>query len=177
MTLLNEGEIEKLKETHPLKGISRFGFLTIGIFIIFIGFILLFIQFDFGISIDDVNISIVIFINLMKFIKQFFVFKISLIFILSNLLNNMSEQTAILVYIKNMLADLIYINGIIATELIKVTENTATIRRGEEFLKKTTCIAEHDQLNQKVIDILIKYQKRPGDLAGLDDHVLKNHNK
>ena len=33
-----------------------------------------------------------------------------------------------------MLADLIYINGIIATELINVTENTATIRRGEEFL-------------------------------------------
>ncbi|MHA2005949.1 MAG: hypothetical protein ACXABO_00440 [Promethearchaeota archaeon] len=89
----------------------------------------------------------------------------------------MSEQTAILVYIKNMLADLIYLNGIIATELIKVTENTATIRHGEEFLKKTTCLAEHDQLNNKVIEILMKYQKTPRDLAGLDDHILKNHNK
>ncbi len=89
----------------------------------------------------------------------------------------MSEQTAILVYIKNMLADLIYLNGIIATELIKVTENTATIRHGEEFLNKTTCLAEHDQLNQKIIEILMKYLKTPKDLAGLDAHVLKNHNK
>jgi hypothetical protein len=88
----------------------------------------------------------------------------------------MSEQIAILLYIKNMLADLIYINGIIATELIKVTENTATILSGEEILKTTTCLEEHNKLNQKVIEILKKYQKSPEDLAGLDNHVLK-HNK
>ncbi len=87
----------------------------------------------------------------------------------------MSEQIAILLYIKNMLADLIYINGIVATELIKVTENTATIRRGEEFLSKTTCLAEHNQLNTKIIEILKKYQKSPDDLAGLASHVLKNN--
>ena len=87
----------------------------------------------------------------------------------------MSEQIAILLYIKNMLADLIYINGIVATELIKVTENTATIRRGEEFLSKTTCLAEHNQLNIKIIDILKKYQKAPDDLAGLASHVLKHN--
>ena len=69
----------------------------------------------------------------------------------------MSEQTAILVYIKNMLADLIYINGIIATELIKVTENTATIRRGNEFLDTTACPAEHFELNKKIIEILKTY--------------------
>lgn len=74
-----------------------------------------------------------------------------------------------------MLADLIYINGIIATELIKVTENTATIRHGEEFLNKTSCPAEHSQLNKKIIEILKRYQKVPEDLAGLDTHVLKNH--
>ena len=89
----------------------------------------------------------------------------------------MSEQIAILLYIKNMLSDLIYINGIIATELIKVTENTATIRRGEEFLNKTTCPAEHDQLNKKIIEILKKYQKTTDDLAGLDSHVLKHNNE
>ncbi|MFX1374547.1 MAG: hypothetical protein ACFFA0_01935 [Promethearchaeota archaeon] len=87
----------------------------------------------------------------------------------------MSEQIAILLYIKNMLADLIYINGIIATELIKVTENTATIRHGEEFLNKTTCPSEHSQLNKKIIEIVKKYQKTPDDLAGLDSHVLKHN--
>jgi hypothetical protein len=88
----------------------------------------------------------------------------------------MSEQIAILLYIKNMLADLIYLNGVIATELIKVTENSATIRYGEEFLDKTSCLSEHNQLNQKIIEIVKKYQKSPEDLAGLDSHVLK-HNK
>ncbi len=89
----------------------------------------------------------------------------------------MSEQIAILLYIKNMLSDLIYINGIIATELIKVTENTATIRHGEEFLNKTTCLAEHNQLNKKIIEILRRYQKTTEDLAGLDSHVLKHNNE
>lgn len=84
----------------------------------------------------------------------------------------MSES--ILLYIKNMLADLIYLNGVIATELIKVTENTATIRHGEEFLNKTTCLAEHNQINKRVIEIIRKYQDTR-ELAGLDSHVL-NHN-
>ena len=86
----------------------------------------------------------------------------------------MSEQIKILLYIKNMLADLIYINGIVATELIKVTENTVTIRHGEEFLDKTSCLAEHNQLNQKIIEIVKKYQRTTEDLAGLESHVLKH---
>ena len=80
---------------------------------------------------------------------------------------------SILLYIKNMLADLIYLNGVIATELIKVTENTATIRHGEEFLNKTTCLAEHNQINKRVIEILKKYQET-SELDGIDSHVL-NH--
>ena len=86
----------------------------------------------------------------------------------------MSEQTSILLYIKNMLADLIYLNGIIATELIKVTENTVTIRKGEEFLDKTSCLAEHQELNLKIIEILKKYQRKPDDIDGLEKHVLKH---
>lgn len=86
----------------------------------------------------------------------------------------MSEQTKILLYIKNMLADLMYLNGVIATELIKVTENTATLRHGEEFLDKTSCLAEHNQLNQKIIEIVKKYQRTTEDLAGLESHVLKH---
>ncbi|MFX0083746.1 MAG: hypothetical protein ACFE94_18500 [Candidatus Hodarchaeota archaeon] len=89
----------------------------------------------------------------------------------------MSEQIAILLYIKNMLADLIYINGIIATELIKVTENTATIRHGEEFLNKTTCPAEHNRLNKRIVEILKRYQKPTEDLAGLDSHVLTRNDE
>ncbi|KKM64028.1 hypothetical protein LCGC14_1505470 [marine sediment metagenome] len=86
----------------------------------------------------------------------------------------MSEHISILLYIKNMLADLIYINGIIATELINVTENTATIRRGEEFLNKTSCPTEHHELNKKVIEILKKYQRKPEDTSVLANHVLKH---
>lgn len=86
----------------------------------------------------------------------------------------MSEQTSILLYIKNMLSDLIYINGIIATELIKVTENTATIRRGEEFLNKTSCPAEHHELSKQIIEIVKKYQRKPTDIAALETHVLKH---
>ncbi len=86
----------------------------------------------------------------------------------------MSEQTSILLYIKNMLSDLIYINGIIATELIKITENTTTIRRGEDILEKSGCLAEHHELNKSIIEILRKYQRKPSDLEGLEKHVL-NH--
>jgi len=35
----------------------------------------------------------------------------------------MPDSTSVLLYIKQMLGDLIYINGIIATELINITEN------------------------------------------------------
>ncbi len=87
----------------------------------------------------------------------------------------MSEQIKILVYIKNMLADLIYINGIVATQLIKVTENTAIIRHGEEFLNKTSSSAENNHLNQKITEILKKYQRSPKNLAGLASHVLKQN--
>ncbi|MFX0132998.1 MAG: hypothetical protein ACFFDN_05060 [Candidatus Hodarchaeota archaeon] len=86
----------------------------------------------------------------------------------------MSEQVSILLYIKNMLADLIHINGIIATELINVTENTATIRRGEEFLNETSCIAEHHELKKQIINILKKYQRKSTDTKLLESHVLKH---
>ncbi|MFX1313684.1 MAG: hypothetical protein ACFFHD_13900 [Promethearchaeota archaeon] len=86
----------------------------------------------------------------------------------------MSEQTSILLYIKNMLADLIYLNGIIATELIKVTENTATIRHGEEFLDNTNYPSEHQEINKKIIEIIKKYQRNPKDIIGLENHVLKH---
>ncbi|MFX1573462.1 MAG: hypothetical protein ACFFB0_11985 [Promethearchaeota archaeon] len=86
----------------------------------------------------------------------------------------MSEQISILLYIKNMLADLIYLNGIIATELIKVTENTVSIRHGDDFLDKTSCLSEHNDLNLKIIEIVKKYQRTPEDISGFETHVLKH---
>jgi len=86
----------------------------------------------------------------------------------------MTKDQLLLEEISEKLSELLYINGIIATELIKITENTATIRRGEEFLDKTSCISEHYELNKNIINILKKYTKKPGNLTGLEKHVLKH---
>jgi hypothetical protein len=78
---------------------------------------------------------------------------------------------------KNMFSDLIYINSIIATELIKITENLAAIRHGEEFLGKSVCKSEHDDLNQEIVSILDKYNKTSSEVIRMErlkKHVL-NH--
>jgi len=60
MSFLTEEEINRLKETHPVKKVFRVVFLIAGVAIVLIGFLLFFIEFDFGIIIDDINISFVI---------------------------------------------------------------------------------------------------------------------
>lgn len=87
------------------------------------------------------------------------------------------KQFLLIEEISEKLSELLYISGIIATELINITENTATIRRGEEFLDKTSCPSEHNELNKKIINILKKYTKKLGDLAGLETHVLEHIEK
>lgn len=87
----------------------------------------------------------------------------------------MSDSLSLLIYLKNMLADLTYINGVIATELIKITENLAALRHGEEFLKNSECIPEHENLNKKIIEIIKKYKPRPEDFESLEKHVLKHN--
>lgn len=84
------------------------------------------------------------------------------------------EHIALLLYLKKMLADLIYVNGIIATELIKVTENTAVIRRGEEFLSESNCPSEHKELNEKIIKIVKKYKNDSEDTMCLEKHILSH---
>ena len=89
----------------------------------------------------------------------------------------MSEQIKLLLYIKNILVDLIYINSIIATELVRITENTAVLSQGENFLSQSPCVMEHDALNQRVIDIVRKYVNKPEDCDKkdcLEKHVLKH---
>jgi hypothetical protein len=89
----------------------------------------------------------------------------------------MSDQLKLVLYIKSMISDLIYLNGIIASELMKITENLAAIRHGEEFLVKSSCIPEHMKLNQEIINIISKYNKEELDIErrnDLEKHVLKH---
>ena len=88
-----------------------------------------------------------------------------------------ADQLKLLLYMKTMFSDLIYINSIIATELVKITENLAAIRHGEDFLEKSTCLTEHDELNQEIINILDKYNKTSDEvirIQRLKKHVLKH---
>jgi len=88
-----------------------------------------------------------------------------------------ADQLKLLLYMKTMFSDLIYINSIIATELVKITENLAAIRHGEDFLGKSTCLTEHDKLNQEIINILDKYNKTSEEairIERLKKHVLKH---
>ncbi len=88
-----------------------------------------------------------------------------------------ADQLKLLLYMKNMFSDLIYVNSIIATELVKITENLAAIRHGEDFLEKSTCLTEHNELNQEIINILDKYNKTSEEVVRLErlkKHILKH---
>ena len=84
------------------------------------------------------------------------------------------DQLSLLIYIKNMLADLIYLNGIIATEIVKITENSAGIRRGEDFMKNSKCIPEHYDLSKRVVEIVKKYKMNTEDYEFLKKHVIEH---
>jgi len=60
--------------------------------------------------------------------------------------------------IKEMLADLIWLDALIATELIQVTENTSAILRKSP--PPESCLAEHHALRSTALAIAEKY--RPG---------------
>ena len=89
----------------------------------------------------------------------------------------MSDQLKLMLYLKSMISDLIYINSIMATELIKINENLVAIRKGEEFLEKSSCIDEHLNISKQIIDIVRKYNKSESDLERKEDlekHVMKH---
>jgi hypothetical protein len=88
-----------------------------------------------------------------------------------------ADQLKLLLYMKNVFLDLIYINSIIATELVKITENLAALRHGEDFLKKSTCTTEHNELNQEILNILDKYNKSSDEVIRIErlkKHILKH---
>ena len=69
----------------------------------------------------------------------------------------------------NILKDLIYLQSIIATELIKITENTSRLSRGEV---PQSCLDEHANLEKKIIEICEKYCSDK--ISDLKQHVLKH---
>ncbi|MBY9015766.1 MAG: hypothetical protein KGD68_08760 [Candidatus Lokiarchaeota archaeon] len=88
-----------------------------------------------------------------------------------------ADQIKLVLYMKDMFSDLIYINSVIATELIKITENLSALRHGEDFLKKSTCLQEHNDLNKDIINILNKYGKLSDEIdrkIRLEKHVLRH---
>ncbi|MBD3256246.1 MAG: hypothetical protein GF383_14200 [Candidatus Lokiarchaeota archaeon] len=84
------------------------------------------------------------------------------------------DEIAILMYIKNLLSDLVYMNGVIATELTKITENLAALRHGEDFLERSPCIEEHNRLNSSILDVVKRHFKNEQFNATLEKHVLKH---
>ena len=66
---------------------------------------------------------------------------------------------------KEMLADLIWLNAVIATELIQITENSSAILR--KTAPPASCLIEHQALRQTALSMAEKY--RPG--TKLADHL------
>jgi hypothetical protein len=69
---------------------------------------------------------------------------------------------------KEMLADLIWLNAVIATELIQITENTSGIFRKSP--PPESCLAEHNELRKTALGMAEKY--RPATVLG--QHLLKH---
>ncbi|RXE57327.1 hypothetical protein ABH15_04305 [Methanoculleus taiwanensis] len=70
--------------------------------------------------------------------------------------------------IREMLRDLVWLNAVIATELIQITENTSSILRKEA--PPATCLEEHAALRGVALAMAEKY--RPG--TALRQHVEKH---
>ena len=78
---------------------------------------------------------------------------------------------------KNMFNDLLFINSVIATQLVKITENLTALRHGEEFLKKSTILQEHNNLNKDILNILDKYSKVSDEIdrkKRLEKHIFED---
>jgi len=72
--------------------------------------------------------------------------------------------------LEELLKDLIWLNGVIATELIRITENTASILMGRDAV--SPCGPQHMKINEQIIEILEKHL--PERVGILKEHVLKH---
>jgi len=57
---------------------------------------------------------------------------------------------------EEMLADLVWLNAVIATELIQVTENTSAILR--KSAPPESCLRDHHELRQTALAMAEKYR-------------------
>jgi len=62
-----------------------------------------------------------------------------------------------------LIKDLIWLNGVIAIEIVRISENMAEATRGSQTQK---CREEHVELLKKIVKVLNKYSS---------DSLLKNH--
>ncbi len=58
--------------------------------------------------------------------------------------------------IEEMLSDLLWLNALIATELIQITENTSALLR--EAPPPARCLEEHRALRRQALEIAEKYR-------------------
>ncbi|MBQ4414871.1 MAG: hypothetical protein II861_02060 [Methanomicrobium sp.] len=70
--------------------------------------------------------------------------------------------------IKEMLGELLWLNSVIATELIQITENSSQILRKADIPE--TCRIEHGKLRAAALDIAERYKPN----TGLKEHLLKH---
>ena len=70
--------------------------------------------------------------------------------------------------IKEMLGELLWLNSVIATELIQITENSSQILRKADIPE--SCRIEHGKLRAAALDIAERYKPN----TGLKEHLLKH---
>ena len=70
--------------------------------------------------------------------------------------------------IKEMLGELLWLNSVIATELIQITENSSQILRKVDIPE--SCRIEHGKLRAAALDIAERYKPN----TGLKEHLLKH---
>ncbi|OPY38670.1 MAG: hypothetical protein A4E35_00454 [Methanoregula sp. PtaU1.Bin051] len=67
-----------------------------------------------------------------------------------------------------MLADLLWLNAVIATELIQITENTSAILRKSP--PPASCIRDHNELRATALAIARKYKPETALARHLGEH-------
>lgn len=70
--------------------------------------------------------------------------------------------------IEQMLGDLVWLNAVIATELIQLTENSSSILRKEA--PPETCRQDHDALRAEALRIAARYSQD----TALDRHLTRH---
>jgi len=79
---------------------------------------------------------------------------------------NLEKNSSII----DLLKDLIFINSVIATEIIKITENTSRIARDQT--PPESCLKEHKEIEKKILEICDKYI--PDKVKILKKHIIKH---